>query len=72
MMVNFNKAAAQFDRHFYSTQRKLVISQSYSNYVYAKNSIRFRVEADSKVDFAIKAEFEPNYAKSNSIIILRT
>lgn len=67
LLINFNKAASQYDRHFNTNQRKLVISQNHGMNVYARNSIRFRVEADEQLDFAIKAEFEPASAMSRHL-----
>lgn len=59
LLVNFNKPATAMDRVMVTTQRHMNITSIYESSIYAQDSIRFRVESDSPMEIAIKAEFEP-------------
>ena len=68
--VNFNRPASKKEYAIVSKTRKLTIASPYRTSVFARDSIRYRVEAEEPVSLIIKAEFaigrpQPEVAESS-------
>ncbi len=68
--INFNKPASKKDYVILSKNRKLTISSLYLSSVFARDSIRYRIETAEATSIIIKAEFsfakpEPQAAESS-------
>jgi hypothetical protein len=70
IIINFNRPASKKDYVLLSEKRRLTIPSSYRMTVFARDSIRYRVEADEPATLIIKAEFsipriEPEVGESS-------
>lgn len=68
--VNFNRPASRKEYAILSNNRKVTIPSSYRTSVFARDSIRYRVEAEEPISLILKAEFalpklEPEVSESS-------